>query len=131
MKEKKFTQNHEAWLIISEAELKLAKKAVKGDDVIVIPAVFLTQQAAEKALKAYLTSSSVSFTKTHNLIDLLELCIEVDTEFNQLVNKAFDLNPYAIRCRYPEDCFIVPSLDAVHKCIKDAEDILTFVKSKI
>ena len=84
MKVKKYTQSHEEWLLISEEEIKLARKAIRGDDVIIIPTVFLAQQAAEKALKAYLTFVGWKFRKTHDLVDLLEVCINHDNEFDTL-----------------------------------------------
>ncbi len=124
-------QRHEEWLLISSEELKLAKKAIQSDDIIVIPTVFLTQQAAEKALKAYLVIHGCEIEKTHNLLDLLRSCIKVNQEFQSLLDEALNLNPYAIKCRYPEDAFIVPNLTVVEKCIQDAEKILNFVKDAI
>ena len=42
---------------------------------------FHAQQAAEKYLKAFLQEHEVDFPKTHNLIELLELCLPVDPTF--------------------------------------------------
>ena len=131
MKVKKYTQSHEEWLLISEEEIKLAKKAILGDDIIVIPTVFLAQQAAEKAFKAYLTSVGMPFRKTHDLVDLLERCMERDAEFEYLLDLALNLNPYVSRCRYPDDCFTIPDLESVERCIFEAQKILDFVKQKI
>lgn len=124
-------QRHENWLLISEEELKLAKKAILADDVIVIPTVFLTQQAAEKALKAYLAFHGRAIEKTHNLLDLLRSCVKLNRSFDCLLEEALNLNPYVTKCRYPEDAFIIPTLMAVEKCIQDAEKIIKFVKVTI
>ena len=44
---------------------------------------------------------------------------------------ALNLNPYISQCRYPDDCFTIPDLQTVEKCIEEAEYILNFVKQKI
>lgn len=131
MKAKKFTQKHEEWLLISEEELKLAKLAVATEEVIIIPTVFLAQQAAEKALKAYLAYHKQKITKTHDLVDLVENCIELDAEFAQLLDYATRLNPFITQCRYPDTCFDIPDLTTVKMIIEEAEKILEFVKAKI
>ncbi|MFQ5859583.1 MAG: HEPN domain-containing protein, partial [Anaerolineae bacterium] len=45
-------------------------------------ACFHAQQTAEKYLKAFLQEHGVAFPKTHNLIELLELCRPVDATFD-------------------------------------------------
>ena len=122
---------HEEWLLISEEELKLAKLALEAEEPILIPTVFLTQQAAEKALKAYLSLQKQRIIKTHDLVDLVECCIELDPNFVDLLEEASRLNPYITQCRYPDGCFDIPDVGTVKKCIEEAEKILDFVKTKI
>jgi len=65
-------------------------------------ALFHFQQAAEKALKAYLylkVESSLVFL-THSIDDLSEMAIEIDSDFNE-VKKAKKLDEYYIPTRYP------------------------------
>jgi HEPN domain-containing protein len=47
-------------------------------------ACFHAQQTAEKYLKAFLQEQGVAFPKTHNLIELLELCIPLDATFDTI-----------------------------------------------
>lgn len=62
---------------------------------------FHAQQAAEKYLKAFLQEHEVDFPKTHNLIELLELCLPVDPTFELQRDLLVQLDRYAVRYRYP------------------------------
>ena len=67
-------------------------------------ALFHFQQAAEKALKAYLyltvRSKEEVFT-THSLEDILQKAWAADRDFKE-VKKAKKLDEYAIKSRYPD-----------------------------
>jgi HEPN domain-containing protein len=62
---------------------------------------FHAQQAAEKYLKAFLQEREVVFPRIHNLIQLLELCLPVDSSFEFQRNLLIRLDRYSIRFRYP------------------------------
>lgn len=64
-------------------------------------AVFHCQQAAEKALKAYLTAQEQPFRKTHDLEELGRTVATRDPSLTDLMDRAADLTPYAWRFRYP------------------------------
>ena len=64
-------------------------------------ACFHAQQAAEKYLKAFLQEHRIVFPRTHNLIELLELCLPVDKSFEVYRNLFVVLDRYAVRFRYP------------------------------
>lgn len=63
--------------------------------------VSLCQQAAEKALKAFLIEKDTPFAKTHDLDQLVALCATLDPSFSRLSEAAAVLTPYAIAFRYP------------------------------
>ena len=65
-------------------------------------ALFHFQQAAEKALKAYLyvTVKSVEVMYTHSINDLMKMAVEVDPDFEK-VSAAKKLDRYYIPTRYP------------------------------
>jgi HEPN domain-containing protein len=65
-------------------------------------ALFHFQQAAEKALKAYmyLKAESVDVFRTHSVSDLAEMAREIDTDFNAVAG-AKKLDRYYILTRYP------------------------------
>ena len=67
-------------------------------------ALFHFQQAAEKALKAYLyltVRSKEEVFSTHSLEDILQKAWAADRDFKE-VKKAKKLDEYAIKSRYPD-----------------------------
>ncbi|MCB0165643.1 MAG: HEPN domain-containing protein [Anaerolineae bacterium] len=62
---------------------------------------FHTQQCAEKYVKAYLTHHRVEFQRTHDLVELLRLCRQIDAEFSKISAAMQALNSYSVETRYP------------------------------
>jgi len=62
---------------------------------------FHAQQTAEKYLKAFLQERAAPVPRTHNLIELLELCLAVDMTFELMRRPLVLLDRYAVRYRYP------------------------------
>lgn len=64
-------------------------------------ACFLAQQAAEKALKAYLYARGVDLVHTHSVASLCETCARYDTAFSALRRRIKHLDTYYVEARYP------------------------------
>ena len=64
-------------------------------------ALFHCLQAAEKALKAFLTWHDVRFRRVHDLEEIGKQCVEVDLTLGPLMGRAETLSEYATRFRYP------------------------------
>jgi HEPN domain-containing protein len=64
---------------------------------------FHAQQAAEKALKAFLTWHGQPFRKTHNLVELGYACARIDRSLEESLRRAGPLTEYAWKFRYPGD----------------------------
>lgn len=64
---------------------------------------FLCQSAAEKFLKAYLIARGWTLKKTHDIVELLELCSDYDDAFQGLLFDGSLLNEYMVEGRYPGD----------------------------
>ena len=64
--------------------------------------VFHSQQASEKALKAFLTLHQIAFRRTHDLTDLGSQCAAVDSTLEPLLREAQELSDYASAFRYPD-----------------------------
>ena len=62
---------------------------------------FHAQQCAEKYLKAYLISREISFPRMHDLVGLLDLCLQCDPDFERLRENCVTLDPYSVLFRYP------------------------------
>jgi len=122
--------SYESWLFKAATDFRSAKKLMHGDDKILDTAIYHTQQAAEKALKAFLVFKKQSFLKTHDLEKLLAYCESFEKSFECLRGAAALLNPYGTFFRYPDDS-LEPVLDDVIEAIENAEIILNFVRKII
>ena len=80
------------------ADNNLAAAQVPHDTVC-----FHCQQAAEKALEAYLVAAGQRHPITHDLIALLERVLILDPHAECLRDSLALLLPYAIEVRYPDD----------------------------
>ncbi len=75
--------------------------------------VFHSQQAAEKALKGFLTFRQIAFRKTHNLADLGSQCSGADRTLEAILREAEGLTDYAAAFRYPDAPYEPDSAEAV------------------
>jgi HEPN domain-containing protein len=62
--------------------------------------VFHSQQAAEKAAKAFLSFHDVPFRKTHDLNELGSQCAALDSSLVTVFKEAGDLTDYTVLFRY-------------------------------
>lgn len=89
------------WFVRADRDLAsgdvdlLAQPPLTGD------AAFHAQQAAEKAMKGFLTWHGHPFRKTHNLTELGEVCRRLDASLDSLLRQASELTEYAWKFRYP------------------------------
>jgi HEPN domain-containing protein len=90
---------------------------------------FHCQQAAEKALKAFLAYHGTSIQKTHDLTNLNELCVAHDEEITALAEHCIALNDYAVVIRYPENSHI--EVEDAQKALADADGILCFIRERL
>jgi HEPN domain-containing protein len=102
MTEQKKEEIH-LWLLKSQQDLAVAQLLVEQQHNYFGIAVYHCQQSVEKGLKAYLIYQDVLIKKTHNLIVLVELCMEFEARFETLLETAELLTPYATNFRYPSD----------------------------
>ncbi len=111
----------------AQTDLRIAEKLLRiGEEPWVI--AFHAQQAVEKALKAYLVFHNKHFGKVHNIARLIDLCAEVDRDFNQLYEIGIEeLYPLAIEARYP-DTGIEVTMDEAGEAVRKAELALRFHK---
>lgn len=91
---------------------------------------FLSQQIAEKVLKAFLCYHGVEFPKIHQLDGLLKLCEQIDIEFNSLVDSAEDLTPFYVSTRYPGD-YPTYSFQDAEQAFQKAIKIKDFVLKRL
>lgn len=87
---------------------------------------FLCQQMAEKYLKGYLVFYNIEFPKIHQLDKLINICKEIDDQFEILRSEAELLSEFYISARYPGDYTIFSFADA-EKAYEAASRIKTFI----
>jgi HEPN domain-containing protein len=116
------------WVKKAEDDLRVANHEMEYDQPSYDAICFHSQQCAEKYLKGYLTEHSVDFPRTHMLVDLLTLCLEVDKEFEARRQDLEDLNIYGVQVRYPGFDATVP---AAKEAVAAATRARDFVRSKL
>jgi HEPN domain-containing protein len=118
-------RNTAAWLRKAHQDLARVERCLAAESRDVEDALFHCQQAAEKALKAFLTLHDQPFRKTHDLASLGKQCANIDATLEALVDRLDDLSEYAWVYRYPTGFVEPPSGDiedarrAAHEAIKE------------
>ena len=90
-----------AWFAKAFNDLRAAEALAATSPPLSDEAVFHCQQAAEKALKGFLTWNGRTFRKTHNLEEIGEQCLAVDPSLREIIDQAVPLSEYAWKFRYP------------------------------
>ena len=94
-------RNTAAWLRKARQDLERVERCLAPESPDVEDALFHCQQAAEKALKAFLTFHDQPFRKTHDLASIGKQCANIDPTLDALVDRLDDLSEYAWAYRYP------------------------------
>jgi HEPN domain-containing protein len=116
------------WLEKANNDLKNSAiiLAAKTDSPPLDTVCFHCQQAVEKLLKGFLTHHQKRFPYSHNLADLVAICMEVDKAFSLIQRQAETLTPFAVEIRYPDD-FYMPTLAEAQEAYKIAVQIRDFI----
>jgi HEPN domain-containing protein len=88
-----------AWLQRAKEDLAVAQLVFQ--EGYFSHACFLAQQSAEKMFKGYLLKASNAYPRVHQLVDLVSLCTEIDTDFAELLDDCAVVDQYYIPTRYP------------------------------
>ena len=113
-----------AWLEKAERDLASAARLLDGTPPYLDTAVYHCQQAGEKALKAFLAARGQPPRRIHDLVLLIDACVELDASFSQLAEAAEILTPYGTTFRYPGDTaepLLADALEAID-CAKHLLD---------
>ena len=119
----------EIWMRQAEADLKTSKYNLDGG--IYYASAFFSQQAAEKALKAYVMFKKFEFRKTHS-VGVLAKRAGVDEKF---LRKIIELDGADRANRYPDITGEAPCDEASKGDAKNfyniAEEVIVWVKDKM
>ena len=119
-----------SWIRKAERDLLTAKHELSFPDAVTESICFHCQQAVEKFLKAYLVFLCISFTKTHEIGELITDCENKDKEISAFKEESDKLTDYAIGVRYPEEP-LEPALEEAKEAFETAKKIKRFVLSKL
>ena len=121
-----------AWMVKAWRDLETARRAATGEPPFFDVAVYHCQQAAEKAVKAFLVHHGKAYEKTHDIEVLVDFACEVDSQFKELADAADALTPYATRFRYPNATFAVEPQPAEYaEAQQYAQTVYDFVLNRL
>lgn len=116
------------WLVFAQSDLRLARKGhIPG--VRLEGLCYLSQQAAEKAVKAVLMHHKIHFPKTHQIQTLLEF-LPLDLTLPAFIRNAADLSDYAVEGRYPQNFEDITRAEYI-SALKKAEAVVTWASKMI
>ena len=119
------------WFKSAKDDLLWARHNLRG--AFYAQACFAAQQAAEKALKAYLLEKVGRFDKVHLLPKLLRDCQKEDRDFRKLTEACDILADYYLDTRYPDmlDFSSFDDLKHAQEAIRLAKEIVEFVGERL
>jgi HEPN domain-containing protein len=123
------------WLRQAEHDLRIARgHHERGDDS---DACFMAEQAAQKALKAFLFAQGQRSVPIHSVAQLAERCGQLDVDFGAYIVPGRTLDQYYIPTRYP-DVLAPPAVpfesytaEQGERAVDAAHAIVTLVAQKL
>ncbi|OGM56841.1 hypothetical protein A3A50_01270 [Candidatus Woesebacteria bacterium RIFCSPLOWO2_01_FULL_38_20] len=125
------SDEYKLWFNKADNNLKWASdNLIDGNYALVC---FLSQQAAELILKGYLYLKETIPAKTHNLVNLSEICVRQGLELsNEMIKYLNVLTDYYFESRYPDMLDINLNNEKVAKdALESARKIVKKVKASI
>ena len=118
------------WLVRAEEDLGAAADLLALPTPRIRVVLFHCQQAAEKALKGFLTWHDRPFAKTHDLRRIGRECINQDPTLELLLQRAAALTDYASRFRYPGEPY-EPSLREASTALELAREVVAAILERL
>ena len=119
------------WLEFANIDIQTGKIILKENGYRQ-PICFHSHQAVEKSLKAYMVFKREKLVKSHDLIQLCNICSKFDSGFLNYKDDCTQITSYYIESRYPAGVpFGSITREEAQKAIEIAKDIYNFVISKI
>ena len=127
------SRDAQAWLEQAEHDLAAARDSLAAGHFEWV--CFQSQQAAEKALKAYLLTAGRSHQRTHAVTELLDECVRIEPEFER-IRPSMELDQYYVSTRYPDALAGGPPYRAftqrtAERCLSLASSLIEFVTRSI
>ena len=117
------------WLKFADYDLKVAQDNLKLGHYSYV--CQLSQQAAEKYLKAFLVYHGREPKRTHILRELVSDCAKIKQELQSLMKWAKELEQYYIPTRYPVGPFGVYGKHEATQAIESAQTIISILQKHL
>jgi len=85
---------------------------------------YQSSQAAEKFIKGFIRYNNSDVFRTHELIPSLEIAIEINNSFKDIIESCSVLNNYGSKFRYSEHDIV--NINEISDCIKALKSIYNF-----
>jgi len=112
-----------SWFEKAANDLRAADHELTAVPPLTDDMVVHAQQAAEKAMKGFLSWNDQPFRKTHDLAEVGRQCTAVDASLEPLLRRAEQLSVYAWAFRYPGDAENPP--------VEEAQDALAVAREVV
>lgn len=118
----------QGWLTKAQHDLSSGRVlAASGPSLMLLDtAIYHCQQAAEKAVKAFLVFHDQEFERVHDVEVLIQSAVPYEVGFSAWIDAGRLLTPYARIFRYP-GIIAEPSREQFDQAMSDAEGIYNFV----
>lgn len=117
------------WVAKAEGDFASAGRELRARrDPNYDAACFHAQQTAEKYLKAFLQEEGVAFPRTHNLIELLRLCLPIDASLAAQRADLVLIDRFAVSYRYPGDS---ADKKEARQAFRAAQSVRTLFRGKL
>ena len=123
------TELSNEWILKAQNDLKSAEILYRENGPT-DSLCFHCHQMVEKMLKSFLVFRKEEFPKIHDLIRLLNLCQELDRNFESLIEQVSFLNRYYIETRYPSEVMVY-SREECKEALENANKLFQFIINKI
>jgi HEPN domain-containing protein len=124
------TQLVQSWLIKARHDLASARVLSANHPPLLDTAIYHCQQAAVKAVKAYLTYCDQEFERVHDIEALIRLAMNCAESFVNWIDVGIELTPYARIYRYP-GYTTEPSREQFNVALTAADGLYNFVSSQL
>ena len=119
------------WVLLSREDLESARDLINAAEPKIRVACYLSQQAVEKVLKAYLQlRQPAALAKTHSLDLLLDSCKQHDAGFAEIRHECAWLSDFAVAVRYP-GFEPQPTVEWARAALAAAESAFDFVLDRL
>jgi HEPN domain-containing protein len=119
----------EEWVRKAEQDFEYARIGMRQRKNPLYDGVcFHAQQCVEKYVKAFLVRHNIQFRKTHDLIELQRLCLQVDSAFGLITDPLKLLFVYAVDIRYPG---MTATKDDAREAVAAMKQIRQFVRARL